>query len=65
MSILPLMTFHTESVGTAKLTCQIRMEKSVLIQINKIPVLIIILKLVDTSTTSSAMRNSVCAFCKA
>ena len=38
MSILPSMTFHTESVGTAKLTRQIHTEKCVLIQINKIPV---------------------------
>ena len=33
-----LITFHTESVGTAGLTRQIRMEKLVLIQTNKIPV---------------------------
>ena len=35
---LPLMTFHTESVETSKLTRQIRTEKRVLIHINKRPV---------------------------
>ena len=38
MSILPSMTFLTESVRTAKLTRQIRKGKHVLIQINKRPV---------------------------
>ena len=39
MSILPSMTFHTESVGTAKLTRQSQTGKHALIQINNIPVL--------------------------
>ena len=42
MSILPSMTFHTGSVGTAKLTRQIRTEKCLLIQINKRPLLFVV-----------------------
>ena len=38
MYISPLMTFHPLSVGTAKITLQIRTEKRLLIQINKRPV---------------------------